>query len=92
MDAGGVQKEFFMLLLKDILDPSFGMFQEDEESKLIWFCSEVSDYNMCNRLTECCELSIQCIVVAPSAGCVLCACKSLAAHSGNTCAHTSYVK
>ena len=43
MDAGGVQKEFFMLLLREILNPQFGMFQEDEESKLIWFNDEVSE-------------------------------------------------
>ena len=42
MDAGGVQKEFFMLLLKDILNPHFGMFLEDEESHYIWFREEVS--------------------------------------------------
>ena len=42
MDAGGVQKEFFMLLLKDILHPQFGMFEADEESQLIWFSDEVS--------------------------------------------------
>ena len=42
MDAGGVQKELFMLLLKDILHPQFGMFREDEESKFIWFSDEVS--------------------------------------------------
>ena len=42
MDAGGVQKEFFMLLLRDILNPQFGMFHEDEESKLVWFSDEVS--------------------------------------------------
>ena len=42
MDAGGVQKEFFLLLLKDILNPQFGMFQEDDESNFIWFSDEVS--------------------------------------------------
>ncbi|XP_055679804.1 probable E3 ubiquitin-protein ligase HERC4 isoform X2 [Lutzomyia longipalpis] len=36
-DAGGVKKEFFMLLLKEILDPKFGMFKEYEESRYIWF-------------------------------------------------------
>ena len=42
MDAGGVQKEFFLLLLKDILNPQFGMFLEDDESNFIWFSDEVS--------------------------------------------------
>ena len=41
MDAGGVQKEFFLLLLKDILHPHFGMFTEDDESKFVWFNDEV---------------------------------------------------
>ncbi|XP_017023158.1 probable E3 ubiquitin-protein ligase HERC4 isoform X2 [Drosophila kikkawai] len=36
-DAGGVRKEFFMLLLKDLLDPKYGMFKEFEESRLLWF-------------------------------------------------------
>lgn len=36
-DAGGVRKEFFMLLLKDILDPKYGMFKEFEDSRAIWF-------------------------------------------------------
>ncbi|XP_034137054.1 probable E3 ubiquitin-protein ligase HERC4 isoform X1 [Drosophila guanche] len=36
-DAGGVRKEFFMLLLKDLLDPKYGMFKEFEESRVLWF-------------------------------------------------------
>lgn len=36
-DTGGVRKEFFMLLLKDILDQKYGMFQYYEESRCIWF-------------------------------------------------------
>lgn len=40
-DAGGVRKEFFMLLLKEILDPKYGMFKEFEDSRQIWF-SDVS--------------------------------------------------
>lgn len=39
-DAGGVTKEFFLLLIKEILDPKYGMFKEYEESRLLWF----SDY------------------------------------------------
>ncbi|XP_078383332.1 putative E3 ubiquitin-protein ligase HERC4 isoform X2 [Oculina patagonica] len=37
VDAGGVRKEFFMLLLTEILDPKFGMFTYIEESQTIWF-------------------------------------------------------
>jgi len=32
-----VRKEFFMLLLKDLLDPKYGMFKEYEQSRLLWF-------------------------------------------------------
>ncbi|XP_049514109.1 probable E3 ubiquitin-protein ligase HERC4 isoform X10 [Dermacentor silvarum] len=37
VDAGGVKKEFFLLLLKEILDPKYGMFTEYPESRCIWF-------------------------------------------------------
>lgn len=40
-DAGGVRKEFFMLLLKEILDPKYGMFTHHQETRTIWF-SELS--------------------------------------------------
>jgi len=36
-DAGGVKKEFFMLLIREILDPKYGMFKNYEESRLMWF-------------------------------------------------------
>ncbi|XP_025423302.1 probable E3 ubiquitin-protein ligase HERC4 isoform X2 [Sipha flava] len=36
-DAGGVKKEFFMLLIKEILDPKFGMFINYDETNMIWF-------------------------------------------------------
>ena len=36
-DAGGVRKEFFLLLLKEILDPKYGMFKVYEETNTIWF-------------------------------------------------------
>lgn len=39
-DAGGVRKEFFMLLLKEILDPKYGMFKYYEESRQIWFSED----------------------------------------------------
>lgn len=39
-DAGGVKKEFFMLLLKEILDPKYGMFKEYEETRTIWFSED----------------------------------------------------
>lgn len=39
-DAGGVKKEFFMLVLKEILDPKYGMFKEYEETRTIWFSED----------------------------------------------------
>lgn len=36
-DEGGVRKEFFLLILKEMLDPKYGMFREFEDSRQIWF-------------------------------------------------------
>ncbi|CAI2296936.1 unnamed protein product [Caenorhabditis sp. 36 PRJEB53466] len=36
-DAGGVRKEFFLIVMRKILQPDYGMFIEDEESRLVWF-------------------------------------------------------
>ena len=36
-----MQKEFFMLLIRELLNPDFGMFYEEEESKYIWFRQQV---------------------------------------------------
>uniref|UniRef100_A0A2P2HWL3 E3 ubiquitin-protein ligase HERC4 n=1 Tax=Hirondellea gigas TaxID=1518452 RepID=A0A2P2HWL3_9CRUS len=38
-DDGGVRKEFFLLLMRDILNPNFGMFKE-YETNCIWFAEE----------------------------------------------------
>ncbi|KAI2658144.1 putative E3 ubiquitin-protein ligase HERC4 [Labeo rohita] len=35
VDAGGVRKEFFLLIMKELLDPKYGMFRYYEESRLI---------------------------------------------------------
>lgn len=58
-DAGGVRKEFFMLLIKDLLDQKYGMFKEFEESRLIWF-SECSfeDEEMYKLIGTLCGLAI----------------------------------
>uniref|UniRef100_A0A8D3BTD1 HECT and RLD domain containing E3 ubiquitin protein ligase 3 n=1 Tax=Scophthalmus maximus TaxID=52904 RepID=A0A8D3BTD1_SCOMX len=37
VDAGGVTKEFFLLLLKELMDPVYGMFTHYKESNLLWF-------------------------------------------------------
>lgn len=42
VDAGGVTKEFFLLLLKELMDPVYGMFTFHTESNLLWFSDKVS--------------------------------------------------
>ncbi|XP_068614172.1 probable E3 ubiquitin-protein ligase HERC3 [Brachionichthys hirsutus] len=37
VDAGGLTKEFFLLLLKELMDPVYGMFTHHKESNLLWF-------------------------------------------------------
>uniref|UniRef100_A0A8C2QFS7 Hect domain and RLD 3 n=1 Tax=Cricetulus griseus TaxID=10029 RepID=A0A8C2QFS7_CRIGR len=37
VDAGGVTKEFFLLLLKELLNPIYGMFTYYQDSQLLWF-------------------------------------------------------
>jgi hypothetical protein len=36
-DEGGVRKEFFQLLTRDLFRPEFGMFTYDESTRLYWF-------------------------------------------------------
>lgn len=42
VDAGGVTKEFFLLLLKELMDPVYGMFTHYTDSNLLWFSDKVS--------------------------------------------------
>jgi hypothetical protein len=44
VDEGGVQKEWFQLLLKQIFSPAYGMFTEDAESRTHWFNAHSTDY------------------------------------------------
>lgn len=37
MDAGGLRKEWFLLLVRSLFDPQYGMFTYDEDSNLCWF-------------------------------------------------------
>lgn len=41
VDAGGVTKEFFLLLLKELMDPAYGMFTHYNDSNLLWFSDKV---------------------------------------------------
>ncbi|KAJ3171992.1 hypothetical protein HDU88_006804 [Geranomyces variabilis] len=36
MDQGGVQKEFFQVIMNMLLDPSYGMFTYDEDTRSSW--------------------------------------------------------
>ncbi|GAA6022166.1 hypothetical protein JCM10207_003931 [Rhodosporidiobolus poonsookiae] len=37
VDAGGLRKEWFLLLCRQLFDPQFGMFLHDPDSNLCWF-------------------------------------------------------
>lgn len=37
VDAGGVTKEFFQLIVRDIFDPKYGMFVHNSECNVFWF-------------------------------------------------------
>ncbi|GMT27543.1 hypothetical protein PFISCL1PPCAC_18840, partial [Pristionchus fissidentatus] len=53
-DRGGVRKEFFMILFEKLLNPDFGMFAENVESKLSWFSGVPVDeqsFNLVGMLT-----------------------------------------
>ncbi|KAI9753814.1 MAG: hypothetical protein M4579_004995 [Chaenotheca gracillima] len=46
VDAGGLRKEWFLLLVREIFDPNHGMFIYDDESQYCYFnphCFETSD-------------------------------------------------
>eukprot|EP01041_Mallomonas_annulata_P010022 gene10022-20866_t len=40
VDAGGVRKEYYQVMMKKMLDPNFGMFKYYEESRQLWFNSD----------------------------------------------------
>lgn len=46
IDEGGVQKEFFQILIRQLLDPAFGMFTEDEDTRTLWFNSDSLESTM----------------------------------------------
>ena len=37
VDQGGVRKEFFILVIRQIFDPNYGMFSYNEKTRLYWF-------------------------------------------------------
>ncbi|KAK9830367.1 hypothetical protein WJX72_011319 [[Myrmecia] bisecta] len=46
VDEGGVQKEFFQLLMRDLFDANYGMFTYDEDTRLYWFRPSQIDMSM----------------------------------------------
>ncbi|XP_036402620.1 probable E3 ubiquitin-protein ligase HERC4 isoform X1 [Megalops cyprinoides] len=59
VDAGGVRKEFFLLIMKELLDPKYGMFRYYEESRLIWFADKTfEDIDLFHLIGVVCGLAI----------------------------------
>lgn len=40
VDAGGVRKEFYQVMTKQLFNPGYGMFKSHEDSRLLWFNSD----------------------------------------------------
>ncbi|XP_053163446.1 probable E3 ubiquitin-protein ligase HERC4 isoform X3 [Hemicordylus capensis] len=59
VDAGGVRKEFFLLIMRELLDPKYGMFRYNEESRLIWFSDKTfEDSDLFHLIGVVCGLAI----------------------------------
>ncbi|ERE89328.1 putative E3 ubiquitin-protein ligase HERC4 isoform 1 [Cricetulus griseus] len=59
VDAGGVRKEFFLLIMRELLDPKYGMFQYYEDSRLIWFSDKTfEDSDLFHLIGVICGLAI----------------------------------
>lgn len=46
VDEGGVQKEFFQLLIRKLFDPAYTMFTHNPESRLLWFNGSTFESNV----------------------------------------------
>jgi hypothetical protein len=46
VDEGGVQKEFFQLLIRKLFDPSYTMFTYNEETRMLWFNGNTFESNI----------------------------------------------
>uniref|UniRef100_A0A2C9JH74 HECT domain-containing protein n=1 Tax=Biomphalaria glabrata TaxID=6526 RepID=A0A2C9JH74_BIOGL len=59
VDIGGVRKEFFMLFIRKLLDPEYGMFKLHEDSNFQWFDpSSSKDSSMFHMFGIICGLAI----------------------------------
>ncbi|XP_047280955.1 putative E3 ubiquitin-protein ligase HERC4 isoform X11 [Homo sapiens] len=65
VDAGGVRKEFFLLIMRELLDPKYGMFRYYEDSRLIWFSDKTfEDSDLFHLIGVICGLAIyNCTIV-----------------------------
>ena len=46
VDEGGVRKEFFLVMIRQLLDPQYAMFTVDAETRLMWFNGSSLEANM----------------------------------------------
>ena len=48
IDEGGIQKEFFQIVAKEMFDSTYGLFQTNPDSRLCWFSywDEVPEQDM----------------------------------------------
>eukprot|EP01121_Diplochlamys_sp_Union-15-3_P020364 TRINITY_DN7930_c0_g1_i1.p1 TRINITY_DN7930_c0_g1~~TRINITY_DN7930_c0_g1_i1.p1 ORF type:complete len:552 (-),score=66.99 TRINITY_DN7930_c0_g1_i1:28-1683(-) len=44
VDEGGVQKEWFQLITRELFDPKYGMFDQIEDTRCHWFSSTSRDF------------------------------------------------
>uniref|UniRef100_A0A3Q3E855 HECT and RLD domain containing E3 ubiquitin protein ligase 4 n=1 Tax=Labrus bergylta TaxID=56723 RepID=A0A3Q3E855_9LABR len=55
----GVRKEFFLLIMKELLDPKYGMFRYHDDSRLIWFSNKTfEDIDLFHLIGVICGLAI----------------------------------
>lgn len=46
VDEGGVQKEFFMIIIRQLFDPNYTMFTYNEKSRMYWFNGHTLESNI----------------------------------------------
>ena len=46
VDEGGVRKEFFLLFIRQIFDPDYGMFNYNQKTRLYWFNHYTFEINL----------------------------------------------
>jgi hypothetical protein len=46
IDIGGVRKEYFSLIMRELFNPAFGMFKFNEDVQLYWFNGSTFEPNI----------------------------------------------